>query len=519
MSFPDGRTAGVGLHLTSLPGRYGSGDLGAGAHAFLDWTAKAGLRVWQFLPLGPTAYGDSPYQPLSTRAGNELLVDLAPLLAANWLAASEVEELERLPSDTVAYDAAIPLKMAALATAADRFAASAEREAIGEYGSFLAENDDLWLHDYALYRVLKMAHGEKPWPDWEPRFSRRDPDALTEAEDSFGREIERVKIVQYWFAQQWRTLRGRAKAMGVTLFGDLPIYIGLDSADAWAEPTLVQLDDAGRPTQVAGVPPDYFSAEGQLWGNPLYDWGYHRASGYAWWIERMRHMMRRVDLIRIDHFRGFESYWAVPGGDDTARHGEWLAGPGDDLFRSLREALGEDLPIVAEDLGIITPAVEALRDRLGFPGMKVLQFLLDDPQFSVAHMPEYAVCYTGTHDNDTTLGWFYGSSAGRRTEDEIAWTKSAVLARTGGDETSVARDVLRLAFQSPARLAIAPLQDYLGLGSAARLNVPGTTADNWQWRVSGDALTADLAADIAALVEASGRGAKVSPDGDRGRAG
>jgi 4-alpha-glucanotransferase len=332
---------------------------------------------------------------------------------------------------------------------------------------------------------------------------RREAPALARASREHSEQITHSKTLQFLFARQWSALHRYARERNITLFGDMPIYIALDSADAWGHPELLLTDSDGTPTLVAGVPPDYFSADGQLWGNPLYDWHYHEQHGFAWWQRRLAHACRQADLVRIDHFRGFESFWAIPADAPTARHGHWLAGPGDTLFAALRSTLGE-LPLVAEDLGIITPAVEALRDRQNLPGMRVLQFELTAESFAAGALPVSSVCYTGTHDNDTTAGWFRGSPNDLRSADQIAADQATILERTGGSPETIAADVINTAFATPAWLAIAPLQDYLGLGSEARLNRPGTTEGNWQWRLK-TALSGEVIEAIAGQVEASGR--------------
>jgi 4-alpha-glucanotransferase len=324
--------------------------------------------------------------------------------------------------------------------------------------------------------------------------------------DEFHATIERSRITQFLFDRQWRALKAYASERGVCLFGDMPIYIALDSADAWAHPEMLLLDRDGRPSAVAGVPPDYFSEDGQLWGNPLYDWAYHERTGFRWWVERVRHATGQSDLVRIDHFRGFEAFWSVPYGEQTAKNGEWIPGPGDALFVALEQALGQ-LPIVAEDLGVITPAVDALRENHGIPGMVVLQFEVGDPEFDFGSIAENCVCYTGTHDNDTTLGWFRGNGDDTRTEQEIEATRGRALELTGGSAETIHLDMIRLAFASRAAMAVAPMQDFLGLDSAARLNRPGTTLNNWRWRMTADALRPDLIAAVAAMVDDASRAA------------
>ncbi len=502
---PAGRQAGVCLHITSLPGPYGIGELGARARAFIDFIADAGINVWQFLPTGPTAYGDSPYQPLSSFAGNEMLIDIGTLLEQELLLPDETAPLESLPADAVDYGRLIPVKHTLLRRAASRFEAKAPRFLQEELQDFLAANDSRWLHDYALFRLLKSEHGERPWPEWDKAFAHRKAAALRKVEKSRAADIEIIKIIQFLFHTQWADMREHARKRGVWLFGDMPICIALDSADAWANREMLQVDRDGRPSRVAGVPPDYFSEDGQLWGNPLYDWAWHEEHGYAWWIDRLRHAASLVEMVRIDHFRGFEAYWSIPAGEKTARNGRWEPGPGNAIFEALRAALGH-LPIVAEDLGVITPEVEELRKQHRIPGMVVLQFDVSDEAFDLDEIPEDCVCYTGTHDNDTTIGWFNGSRDDMRSAEEIARTRDRVLAVTEGTPETVHDDMIRLAMKSRARLAIAPLQDFLGLGSEARFNTPGKPRDNWRWRVRGGDLSAAFGRKLRATTRAAGRG-------------
>jgi 4-alpha-glucanotransferase len=498
------RLAGVCMHLTSLPGPYGIGEIGRHARAFIDRLLDMNLMVWQFLPTGPTAYGDSPYQPLSTFAGNEMLIDIGDLIGKGFLTDDEVGELTTLPERFVDYGSLIPIKSQLLRTAAARFRDAAGPDLQAVYGSFLAEHDEKWLHDYALFRILKTRHGERPWPEWQPEYVRRDPAAIRELETSAALEIDLIKIIQCMFYHQWRALRDYAHDKGVRLFGDMPIYIALDSSDAWANRDILQLDEDGRPSHVAGVPPDYFSEDGQLWGNPLYDWENHERTGYSWWIERLRASIEFADLVRVDHFRGFEAYWSVPAESETARVGAWEPGPGDALFSAMEDALG-DLPIVAEDLGVITPEVDALRERHNIPGMHVLQFDVADEKIDIGEFDENSVCYTGTHDNDTTIGWFNGSPDDIRSRDEIVATQAAALRVTGGKPETIHLDMIRTAFATRSKIAIAPMQDYLGLGSEARINVPGTSSNNWRWRVLDTQLTDAVCDNVAAMVAAAGR--------------
>lgn len=498
------RQAGVCLHLPSLPGTFGIGEIGREARRFIDTLRELGLSTWQFLPLGPTAYGDSPYQPLSTFAGNEMLIDVADLVERGLLSKGEVESLQGLPAGYVDYGSLIPRKWPLLALAAERFPLRANSHMKARFDAFVDRYDVLWLHEYALFRVLKARHSQRAWTEWQPEFVHHDDGALKKLEAEAAAEIQRYKVLQFLFMTQWQKLQRYARERAITLFGDMPIYIALDSADAWANPEVLQIRRDGRPDAVAGVPPDYFSADGQLWGNPVYDWAAQAASGYRWWIQRLSGAIEQMDIVRIDHFRGFEAYWAVPADADTARDGAWIPGPGSAIFEAMESELGT-LPIVAEDLGVITPAVEALRDQHNMPGMRVLQFDVMDASFHPDNIVENAVCYTGTHDNDTTLGWFRGSPDGRRTPDEIRATQEAALAASRGSPATISMDFVRLAMQTPARLAIAPMQDFLGLGSDARLNTPGTSSNNWRWRFRDEQLTNERRDTIVDAVQRGGR--------------
>jgi 4-alpha-glucanotransferase len=496
--------AGIGIHLSSLPGRYGIGDIGDSAQAFISEMAKMQLGVWQFLPTGPTAYGDSPYQPLSAFAGNELLIGVEPLIRLGLITTGEAEQLASLPQHSVDYGELIPRKNALLSMATDRFSSRADAELKSQFEEFLHQNGQRWLDDYALYRCLKSRHGERPWPEWDKPLVHRDSDAIRRAKESCHKEIEHTRLVQFLFDQQWQAMHHCAANKGIRLFGDMPIYIALDSADAWSHPEILRIDRDGQPSHVSGVPPDYFSEDGQLWGNPLYDWDFHAANGYQWWIDRMRHSATMTDMVRIDHFRGFEAFWSIPVESETARTGEWEPGPGDCLFEAMRDSLG-NLPIVAEDLGVITPAVDALRNRHRIPGMKVLQFEVGDEDFHLDQVKSNCVCYTGTHDNDTTVGWFKGGSDDTRTPQEIVKAQENALRLTGGTPETIHTDMIRYAFSSEARLAIAPMQDFLGLGTEARLNLPGTTSNNWRWRLLAEQQTQSFCDSVAQLVDESSR--------------
>lgn len=498
-----GRQAGVCMHISSLPGEHGIGDIAESALSFLDTLADMEIGVWQFLPTGPTAYGDSPYQPLSAFAGNDMLMGLTPLVQLGLLDAKDLEPLLDLPRDFVDFARLIPAKRGLLEKAAQRFKSHSAGGLRTGYEEFQHQHGE-WLDDYALFRLLKTQHGERPWPEWQKEFVHRDPAALSRIRNEHSEAIDRIRVIQFLFWKQWQALRAAATEKGICLFGDMPIYIALDSADAWAHPELLLIDQDGKPSEVAGVPPDYFSADGQLWGNPIYDWAQHKRTGYRWWIDRMRHASSLTDIVRIDHFRGFESFWSVPYGSATARTGKWVPGPGNSLFEALEEALGS-LPIVAEDLGVITPEVDKLRLDHGMPGMVVLQFEAGDPEFDIDAIDKNSVCYTGTHDNDTTVGWFLGTGEDTRTPEDVLATRKQALQLTGGTAETIHMNMIRLAFSSPATLAMAPMQDYLGLGSEARLNVPGTTLNNWRWRMREDQLDERLVESVKKMVVEASR--------------
>ena len=499
-----GRQAGVAMHITSLPGEHGVGDIADCARNFVDHLVEMELGVWQILPTGPTAYGDSPYQPLSAFAGNPMFIGLNPLVRAGLLDAADTAAMRDLPRDYVDYGRLIPAKQALLDKAAERFISDTGHGLGAGYDDFQHRYGERWLDDYAIFRLLKSMHDQRAWPEWDQAYVHREPAALEKLRNDYRLDIEKIKVTQFLFEHQWQQFRAYAENNGICLFGDMPIYIALDSSDAWAHPQRLLIDRDGQPSHVAGVPPDYFSEDGQLWGNPLYDWNYHKETGYRWWIERIQHAANQTPLVRIDHFRGFEAYWAVPHGAKTARDGEWIKGPGDSLFVAMREAMGT-LPIVAEDLGVITPEVDALRENHRLPGMVVLQFEVGNADFDIASVNENSVCYTGTHDNDTTLGWFHSNGDDTRSPEEIAQNQAGALQHTGGSAETLAHDMIRLAFSSKAALAVAPMQDYLGLGSEARLNVPGTTLNNWRWRMQAEQMQPDVLASVRTLVREGGR--------------
>ncbi|HET7752773.1 MAG TPA: 4-alpha-glucanotransferase [Anaeromyxobacteraceae bacterium] len=503
------RKSGILLHPTSLPGR-GVGDLGAPARAFVEFLVGAGQRLWQVLPLGPTGYGDSPYQVLSAFAGNPLLVSLEALRERGWLDDAELASAPRFDASTVEYDSVAPWKWGALRSAARRFEARASSSERRAFDAFV-DAERAWLDDFGLFMALKDAHGGVAWTSWDPPLARREAAALDSARRRLDAEIAAHRFAQYAFFEQWRALREHARERGVELMGDLPIYVAHDSAEVWAHRELFRLDGSGRPVAVAGVPPDYFSATGQLWGNPLYDWSEHERTGYAFWIARMRSTLLQVDRVRLDHFRGFEAFWEVPAGAATAAGGRWVPGPGEKLFDALTAALGP-LPIVAENLGVITPEVEALRARYGYPGMAILQFAFgDDPQadsFKPHNYERSLVAYTGTHDNDTVIGWWSseGAADSTRTAAQVDAEKSLARRYLATDGREMNWVLVRALLASVADTAILPLQDLLGLGSEARMNRPATASGNWRWRVRAEALDAAAAARLRELTVLYGRG-------------
>ncbi len=494
MKFP--RTSGILLHPTSLPGRFGIGELGPEAYDFADFLAGAGQKLWQVLPLNPTGYGDSPYQCFSAFAGNPLLISLERVIETGLLAPGDVRDLACLPEDQVDYGAVIRLKLPLLRQAAQLFLTRAEGSERAAFESFCSANA-VWLDDFALFMACKDAHHGLVWNQWSRELAVRDATALERCRREMAEPIAIAKYWQYEFFRQWHALKAYCGARGIRLMGDVPIYVAHDSTDVWAHPELFCLAANGAPTKVAGVPPDYFSATGQLWGNPIYRWDVLQQSGYAWWLERFRAALCSFDIVRLDHFRGFEAYWEVPAGGATAVHGRWVKGPGADLFLALQSKLGE-LPIVAENLGVITPEVESIRHQFGFPGMSLLQFAFgNDPQGPSFRPHNYArnlVAYTGGHDNDTTVGWWTSDGAGdsTRTSEDIRRERDFTRAYLGFAEGEINWVFIRAVLASVADTVIIPLQDVLGLGGEARMNLPGRPSGNWRWRCRSGALTASV---------------------------
>jgi len=481
------RKSGILFHPTSLPGEAGIGDLGKSAYRFVDFLAESGQKLWQILPLGPTGFGHSPYQAYSSMAGNPLLISLQTLVDRELLQKEDLREFPVLPDDYVDFETVAPIKKRLLRKTAQAFFQTRPEMLFQEFEEFCREESS-WLENFARFAALREANDEAPWTEWNPE---KNIDAADIAEHQF---------IQYEFHRQWRELKRYCNGRGIAIIGDIPIFVAHDSADVWANRNLFDLDEAGNPLNVAGVPPDYFSETGQLWGNPLYRWDELERSGYVWWIDRVRAAIRMTDIVRLDHFRGFEKFWRIPAGSPTAAFGAWAEGPGNRFFQALKNALG-GLPFIAEDLGYITPEVHALRDRWNFPGMRVLQFAFGDESVDNPHKPynfvKNCVVYTGTHDNDTTAGWF--SSEQTQWEGENART---YMNSGNGDPTEA---LIRLALASVADTVIIPMQDILGLGSEARMNTPSTIGGNWLWRMRADQTRPELAGKLRAMNRLYGR--------------
>ena len=490
------RSSGILFHPTSLPGPFGVGDFGEEARAFVDFLKAAGQTLWQVLPLGPTGLGNSPYQSCSAFAGNTLLIDPRQLEVDGLMDLSDLQSQD-FPEESVDYDSAKFLKAELLEEAFRSFNQQSAQALRDQFEAF-CEDASWWLDDYALYRALKYANGDRDWFAWDQGTAFREPEALAAAKHELREQIAAQKFFQLLFFRQWQSLRDYAHNHDVRIIGDLPIFVAHDSADVWAHREYFKLDETGKPTVVAGVPPDYFSATGQLWGNPLYNWQRMRDEDFKWWIDRMRWSLKLFDVIRVDHFRGFAACWEVPAGANTAINGQWVETPGRELFASLQKTLG-DLPIIAENLGIITPDVESLREEFGFPGMRVLQFAFGGDETN-EHLPQNhtadTVAYTGTHDNDTSRGWF--ASRGDAERDFC-------LRQLQSDGREINWDMIRANFSSKADTAIVPMQDVLGLGSEARMNLPASETGNWKWRMKPDALSDHLSSRLRDLAESSNR--------------
>jgi len=484
------RASGILLHPTSLPGPYGIGDLGSHAYRWIDFIVNSGCKLWQVLPLGPTGYGDSPYQCFSAFAGNPYLISPEFLQADGLLHSNDLIEEIRFPSNHVDFGAVIPWKLNLLERAFIHFENEPPPGMKDEFLSFY--NDDAgWLEDYALFMAIKEVLGGRSWGDWPKPLRMRNKRALIEASDKYSASVRRFVFYQFLFFRQWRSLREYAWKHGVNIIGDLPIFVAYDSADVWAHPELFYLNDDRQPTVVAGVPPDYFSPTGQLWGNPLYRWDVHRVSGYTWWLHRFAATLKMVDVIRLDHFRGFAGYWEIPAGKPTAEIGRWVTGPGADFINAVKKDFSE-MPLIAEDLGEITQDVIELREHFNLPGMKILQFAFSGPDnpFLPHHYRKNCIVYTGTHDNDTIRGWY--ASAPREERDFC----NRYLGCGGED---IAWDFIRTAWASVAVYSITPMQDLLNLGSEARMNYPSRSSGNWGWRMTAKALSEELSNKLSEL--------------------
>jgi 4-alpha-glucanotransferase len=503
------RAAGILLHPTSLPGRYGIGDLGKAAYDFVDFLEQSRQTLWQLLPLGPTGYGDSPYQSFSAFAGNPLLISPDKLVEEGYLPETAVRNVPNFPGHRIDFGPVIAYKADLLRRAYKHFqrrGTAAQRAAFSDF----CHRQAGWLDDFSLFMALKdhhVKHEGGVWNSWPPAIARREPAAMRQWSDKLAGAVAYHKFLQFLFFEQWLALKGYANERGIQIIGDVPIFVAFDSADVWANPHLFYLSEDGSPALVAGVPPDYFSATGQRWGNPLYRWQALAEDDYAWWTERLRMAFTQVDIVRVDHFRGFEAYWEIPADQPTAEIGRWVKGPGMAFFEAMRRQLGE-LPLIAEDLGVITPQVEALRDAFDFPGMKILQFAFGGDKKSefLPHTYRHnCVVYTGTHDNETTVGWY--RNANESEQDHVR----RYTARDGGD---ISWDLIQLAYMSVADTAIIPLQDTMKLGNEARMNFPGKQNGNWQWRYTTEMLTAVI---VHRLREKTILYGREPQDGDNGQ--
>ncbi|MBL8150714.1 MAG: 4-alpha-glucanotransferase [Blastocatellia bacterium] len=499
------RSSGILLHPTSLPGPFGIGDLGEEAYKFVDFLAKSGQSFWQVLPLGPTGYGDSPYQCFSAVAGNPLLVNPEFLVGDGLLAETDLKDSPNFPVERIDFGSVIDYKTRLLTKAYENFK-KAVNNPLKELFQVFCKNTASWLDGYALFRTLKDAHNGAAWCDWPKSLATREPAAIAEVEQQMQSQIEAHKFFQFLFFKQWLLLKEYTNQRGIKIIGDIPIFVAYDSSDVWLNAQFFKLNSEGKPTVVAGVPPDFFSKTGQLWGNPIYDWEKMAQNSFKWWIDRVSMMLKMVDVVRFDHFRGFAACWEIPAGDPTAENGKWVEVPGRELFLKIQEALG-DLPIIAEDLGVITPDVEALRDDFAFPGMRILQFAFNSDSSSIDLPHNYtknSVVYTGTHDNDTTAGWFE-TTAAEGVSAAVKRARKYCLEYLNTDGKEIHWDFIRAAYASVSDIAIVPAQDILGLGSDARMNLPASQQGNWNWRMISGSLTTQLAEKLAAMGTIYGR--------------
>lgn len=502
------RASGILLHITSLPGDYGIGDFGKSAYDFIDFLSDTGQQIWQILPLGPTGYGNSPYSCTSTFAGNSLMIAIDKLLDDNLITQHDIPQKIVFPDKHVDYNNVAIFKNQIILKAFKRFREQYNKDIKDAYNKFLKQNS-AWLETYALYAALREHNNFIPWNKWSEDIKKRNPAAIQIWTQKLINQINYHKFVQFLFFRQWSQLREYCRKKGISIIGDMPFYMSLDSDAVWFHPDIFILDKEFNPVAVAGVPPDYFSSTGQLWGNPIYNWKTIKRSGYKWWIDRFRFLFTLVDIVRIDHFRAFENYWEIPSNATTAASGQWRKGPGVELFNVIKKRLGT-LAIIAEDLGIITPEVISLRDRLGFPGMRVLQFAFGDDSKTNPHKPynfiNNCIAYTGTHDNDTTIGWFNNVNNNTTLNaDETAEERQRALKYLGTDGSEIHKDFIRLCLSSVADIAIIPMQDILGLGSESRMNTPSKQAGNWEWRFTFNELTQEKREMISELTAVYGR--------------
>jgi 4-alpha-glucanotransferase len=501
------RSSGILCHPTSFPSRYGIGDLGKGAYDFLDWLAAAKQRLWQVLPLGPTGYGDSPYQSFSAFAGNPLLISPEGMIWSGLLPASAALDVPDFPAHRVDFGTVIAYKHKLFRHGFEHFKANASTEQRASLAAYRERNAS-WLADFGLFMALKSSYGGGSWLGWPREVLLREPAAVRRYRDLLADEVAYHEYLQWIFADQWGALKAHANALGIQIIGDIPIFVSEDSADVWGHPEHFKLDAEGNPTVIAGVPPDFFSETGQRWGNPHYQWDVIAQDGYRWWIDRIRYTLAQVDIVRIDHFRGFEASWEIPASDETAAGGQWVQGPGAAFFRAVETALssapsdlGGNLPIIAEDLGVITPEVDALRTQFNLPGMKILQFgfaLDTDPKYLPHNFDQNYIVYPGTHDNNTVIGWFNEA-------DRTGIERWNCLRYLGTDGRDLAWDFIRMAWSSVANQAVACLQDVMSLGAEARMNHPSTESGNWQWRYTPEMLTDALGARLRELTVIYGR--------------
>lgn len=507
MSFS--RSSGILLHPTSLPSRFGIGDMGKEAYQFVDFLAASGQSLWQVLPLGPVGYGNSPYQCFSAFAGNTLLISPEKLVEQGLLQPGDLNDVPEFPQERVDFGWVIDYKKRLLEKAYHNFKQS-KNEGLRHGFEAFCQNAASWLEDYTLFASLKLTHGGSAWSDWQPELVKREHTALVQFRNQHKELLEAQKFYQFIFFSQWMALKSYCREKGIKIIGDMPIFVAYDSVELWKHPELFKVDKEGKMTVVAGVPPDFFSKTGQLWGNPIYNWDYMRAHGFKWWVERLRVMEQIYDIIRIDHFRGFAACWEVPAGDETAERGKWVVVPGRELFTAVKAKLG-DLPIIAEDLGIITPDVVALRKELGFPGMRVLQFAFNSGPDNI-HLPHHyeqnQVTYTGTHDNDTTVGWYKAvmeAAAVDPTNSSAVFERDYCLRYLGANAKTINWDLIKAAYASVADIAIVPMQDILGLDSSARMNMPASNEGNWSWRMPPKAVNAKIVHKLHELCETYGR--------------